>query len=214
MQKITRKHHRPFLARYATDIKVLDIGGGRAVTNHSYDDLFPNRQTFDIDPERKPDVIGDAHNLPFEPNSIPGIICTEVLEHLHTPQIAVDEMERVLMPGAKLILTTRFVFPIHDQPIDYFRFTKYGLQELFKKWNIIEIVPETETFSAVGALIQRVAFQTDLRGGKLSKAFLYILAWIFDHLNWLIIREYGNIKKDSQETNIMTTGYYIVVEKR
>lgn len=214
MQKITRKHHRPFLQKYKSTINILDIGGGRAARNHSYDDLFPNRKTFDIDPARQPDVVGDAHSLPFSDGSIEAILCTEVLEHLHTPQLAINEMHRVLKPGGQLILTTRFVFPIHDQPIDYFRFTKYGLQELFKSWDIIEIVPETESFSAIGALIQRLAFQTDVRGGKPVKAILYGLAFLFDHSNWLLKQEYGNIKKDSPETNIMTTGYYLVAKKK
>ncbi len=214
MKKLTRMHLRPFLMRHATSEEILEIGGGRATTNHSYEDLFPKRQTFDIDPERLPDVIGDAHSLPFVDASIKNILCTEVLEHLHTPQQAVNEMHRVLVPGGTLILTTRFVFPIHDQPIDYFRFTKYALQQLFKEWEIVEIVPETQTFSAIGALIQRVGFQTNLRGGKLTKLFLYSLAYLFDNLNWLIISEYGNIKKDKPETNIMTTGYYLVAKKK
>lgn len=183
-------------------------------TNHSYDDLFPNRKTFDIDPARQPDILGDVHQLPFADNEIANILCTEVLEHLHTPQVAVDEMRRVLKPGGKLILTTRFVFPIHDQPMDFFRFTKYALGHLFRDWEIIEIVPETKTFSAIGALLQRTAFQTDLVGGKITKACLYGLAFLFDKLNWLIKQEYGNIKKDAPETEIMTTGYYIVARKK
>ena len=214
MKKITRKHLRPFLQKYSTQEVVLDIGGGRAIKNHSYQDVFPNRHTFDIDPNREPDTIGDAHALPFSNESYSFMVCTEVLEHLHSPQIAIDEMERVMKSGGTLILTTRFVFPIHDQPIDYFRFTKYGLQELFKNWNIVEIVPETKTFSALGALLQRTGFQTKLKGGKFTKAILYSLAYVFDQLNWLIVEEYGNIKKDSMETDIMTTGYYLVARKK
>lgn len=212
MKKITRKNLRPFLERYASDKVVLEIGGGRLATNHSYEDLFPHRHTYDIDPARLPDTVGDAHNLSFQDSSFEFILCTEVLEHLHTPQQAISEMGRVLKPGGTLILTTRFVFPIHDAPHDYFRYTKYGLTHLFKDWEITELTAETQTMSAVGALIQRVGFQTDMRGGKFSKAVLYGLAWAFDHCNGLLLKEYGDIKKQEPDRDIITTGYYLAVK--
>ncbi len=214
MKKITRKHLRPFLERYATQKPVLDIGGGRVSSNHSYEDLFPNRHTVDIDPQRLPDTVADAHKLPFDDGSFECVVCTEVLEHLHTPAQAIAEMKRVLVRGGTLVLTTRFVFPIHDAPHDYYRYTKYGLQHLFKEWEMIELIPETKTMSAVGAIIQRVGFQSDLRGGKVSKALLYGLAWSFDHLNGLLKAEYGDIKKDFKENDIITTGYYLVAKRK
>ncbi len=213
MQKITRKHLRPFLQKYATNQVVLEIGGGRLSTNHSYEDLFPNRHTFDINSKRLPDTVGDVHNLPFEDGSFEFVLCTEVLEHLHTPHQAIAQMRRVLRPGGTLILTTRFVFPIHDAPHDYFRYTKYGLQHLFRDWEIVELISETRTMSAVGALIQRVGFQSDLRGGKMAKAILYSLAWVLDSLNGLVKHEYGDIKKEFPEKDIITTGYYLVAKK-
>ena len=214
MKKITRKHLRPFLERYATDVTVLEIGGGRVTHNHSYEDIFPNRHTVDIDPARQPDTIADAHSLPLTDSSFEFILCTEVLEHLHTPTQAISEMQRVLKPEGVLVLTTRFVYPVHDAPHDYYRYTKYGLLHLFKNWEIVEMIPETQTMSAIGALIQRVGFQTDVVGGKATKAVLYSLAWIFDRSNSLIRREYGDIKKSKKEDTIITTGYYLVARKK
>ena len=213
MQKITRKHLRPFLEKYETDKVVLEIGGGRLSTNHSYEDLFPNRHTFDIDPERLPETIGDVHSLPFEDESFEFILCTEVLEHLHTPHQAIAEMKRVLKSGGALVLTTRFVFPIHDAPHDYYRYTEYGLRHLFKDWDIIQLQAETQSFSAMGALFQRLGFQTNLKGGKFTKIILYGFAFLLDRLNWIIKEEYGDITKKSLTKNNFTTGYYIVCSK-
>ena len=213
MKKITRKHLRPFLEKYATDKVVLEIGGGRLSTNHSYEDLFPHRHTYDIAPERLPDTVGDAHSLSFEDNSFEFILCTEVLEHLHTPQQAIAEMKRVLQPGGTLVLTTRFVFPIHDAPHDYYRYTEYGLRHLFKDWDIIQLQAETQSFSAMGALFQRLGFQTNLKGGKFTKIILYGFAFLLDRLNWIIKEEYGDITKKSLTKNNFTTGYYIVCSK-
>jgi ubiquinone/menaquinone biosynthesis C-methylase UbiE len=213
MQKITRRHLRPFLEKYATKEIILEIGGGNTKNNHSYSDLFPNRHTVDIDPTRLPDTVGDAHELPFDDKSFNYILCTEVLEHLHTPQQAISQMFRVLKPGGILILTTRFVFPLHDTPNDYFRYTKYGLMHLFKDWEIVELSPETSTMSTIGALLQRIGFQTKLRGGKFTKILVYSLAKIFTLLDKMIKEEYGDITKKRQESTILTTGYYIVVKK-
>ena len=122
-------------------------------------------------------------------------------------------MYRVLKPGGQLILTTRFVYPLHDVPHDYFRYTKYGLQHLFRNWHIKEIHPETGTFSALAALTQRIGFQTRLRGGKFSKLCVYTLAYLLDRMNGLILNEYGNIQKTSPEDHIMATGYYVIAVK-
>jgi ubiquinone/menaquinone biosynthesis C-methylase UbiE len=213
MRKITRKNLEVFLKKHATNELILDVGAGSVSTNHSYTQFFPNRHTVDLDPKRLPDTVGDIHELPFDDNSFGTIVCTEVLEHCHTPHKAIAELQRVLKSEGKLILTTRFVYPLHDVPNDYFRFTKYGLQNLFKDWHIIEIVPETNTFSALGALVQRVGFQTELKGGRLTKGFLYLFAAILDRMNWLLEKEYGDIGRTSPDDHIMTTGYYIVATK-
>ena len=209
-RKITRRSLEKFLAKHATEERVLDIGSGGS----SYPRFFPNRLAIDIDPARKPDIVGDAHALPFPDAEFGVIVCTEVLEHLKDPRLAISEMSRVLKKGGTLILTTRFVYPIHDSPHDYWRFTKYGLRELFQAWDVVELIEETQTFSTIGVLLQRIAFQTRLRLNMLAKFKLFILAWIFDHLNWLIREEYGDIGKSSTEHVIMTSGYYIVCKKR
>ena len=214
MKKITRKNLEGFLKANATNDSVLDLGAGKVATNHSYTEYFPNRHTVDIDPARQPDTVADIHELPFDDESYGTVLCTEVLEHCRDPKVAIGEMKRVLKTDGRLILTTRFVYPLHDVPNDYWRFTKYGLEELFKDWRIEKLAAETETFSALGALLQRVGFQTKLRGGKLTKALIYGLAYILDRLNFLLKKEYGDIRKTSKEENIMTTGYYLVVSKR
>ncbi len=213
MKKITRKNLEKFLKQHSTDTLVLDVGAGNVETNHSYTKFFPNRYTVDIDPEREPDLVGDIHNLSLDNNSYDVVLCTEVLEHCHTPQKAIDELMRVLKPGGILILTTRFVYPLHDIPHDYYRFTKYGLKHLFKTYVEVEIIPETEIFSAIGALMQRVGFQTSLVGGKFTKLFVYGSAWFFSKLDFLLKNEFGNIQKTEKEDHVMTTGYYLVCIK-
>ncbi len=200
-QKITRKKLSRFLEKYATDKPVLDIGSGGSL----YGNFFPNRLTLDIDPERNPEILADAHNLPFRDEEFEIILCTEVLEHTRNPQIVINEMYRVLKRGGTVVLSTRFVYPIHDAPNDYWRFTSFGLKRLFKNWNIIELVAETRNFSSIGVLLQRLCFQSNLRFNVPIKFLLLSMAWFFDKLNFLTLEEYGDIKKSRKEENILTS---------
>lgn len=50
--------------------------------------------------------VADAQNLPFENDSFDLIVSCECLEHIPAPQLALNEMYRVLKPSGRLILTT------------------------------------------------------------------------------------------------------------
>lgn len=208
--KITRKNLDKFLSEYATDKRTLDIGSGGS----SYDRFFPNRITIDIDPSRKPDIVADAHKLPFDNEEFESILCTEVLEHIHTPETAIAEMGRVLKKDGLLILTTRFIFPIHDAPNDYYRFTKYGLRHLFRNWEIVDLQEETNTKDTLAVLLQRIGYQTKLRFNKVSKFLTFLTAKFIEKSPQSILKEYGDIKKTKEETNILTSGYYLVCKKK
>lgn len=210
IKKITRQHMESFLARYATEKRVLDLGSGGS----SYQRFFPNRLTVDIDPARKPNVVADAHNLPFKDGEFEVVLSTEMLEHVKDPFQVERELRRVTASGGVLILSTRFVFPLHDTPHDYFRFTKYGLKELFKEWEIVELSGETKNFSTIGALLQRICFQSRLRFNKITKVSLFFIAWCLTHLDWLTREEFGDIKRGVPETELMPTGYYLVCRKK
>ncbi|KKS26427.1 MAG: Methyltransferase type 11 [Parcubacteria group bacterium GW2011_GWC2_42_6] len=208
--KITRRYLNKFITEHAnSDGLVLDLGCGSG----KYAKYFKQRIGFDMKPGQGVDVVGDAHQLPFEDEKFDTILCAEVLEHLREPAKAIVEMRRVLKKGGLLILSTRFIFPLHDTPGDFWRFTKYGLKELFKGWEIIELTEEEGTIKTLAVLLQRVGYQTELRGGKFSKLIIFALAKFIDCLPNLIRKEYGDIGKNNSEKNIMASGYYLVGRK-
>jgi len=208
--KITRKELEKFIKLHASEKYTLDLG----CANSPYSQYFPNRVGLDVALGKGVDVVGDAHDLPFEGEKFDMILCTEVLEHLHTPHLAIAEMERVLKPGGTLILTTRFVFPLHDVPNDYFRYTKYGLRHLLQEWDILELKEEVDTQTTIAVLFQRIAFQSRLRGGVVTKGILFFFARIIDLFPNMIKEEYGNIGKTDKELNILTSGYYVICQKK
>ena len=128
-RKLTRSKLMDFLKKYKSDKYTLYIGCG----DQKYRCMFPNSICVDIDEKWKPDIVSDIHDLyQFEDNTFDCILCTEVLEHCHSPWIAADEMFRVMKQGGILLLSTRFIYPLHDAPNDFYRFTKYGLKNIFK----------------------------------------------------------------------------------
>lgn len=84
-----------------------------------------------------PTIYGDAQKLSFGDNTFDVISFMEVLEHLPNPEIAVQECCRVLKPNGKLFFSMPFLYPIHDAPFDYQRFTIHGLQKLFSRSSLI-----------------------------------------------------------------------------
>ncbi len=76
----------------------------------------------------RPDIFADAAILPFASASIDAVVCLEVLEHVRNPVGALGEFARVSKPGATLLLSMPFMYPIHDAPFDFQRLTEHGLR--------------------------------------------------------------------------------------
>lgn len=74
----------------------------------------------------RPDVFGDACNLPIADGSVDGVACLEVIEHVVSPPAVMRETSRVLRRGGSAWFSMPFLYPIHDAPYDFQRFTRYG----------------------------------------------------------------------------------------
>jgi len=155
-----------------------------------------------------------AQALPFPDSHFEGIVCSEVFEHIPDSRKAVTEMARVLVPGGVLVLTTRSTFPVHDAPGDYWRFTPYTLRMLFADWDIIEIQAETGPFGTIAVLLQRIMFQTRVRGGKVTKGLIYLLALILNKLDPLVLESYGDITRKESVDFLLSSGIYLACRKR
>lgn len=105
--------------------------------------------------ESKPDVFGDAGQLPFADNTFNSIICLEVIEHLPEPLSAMTEIARTLKPGGEAWVSMPFMYPIHNAPFDFQRFTEHGLRENFGKaeLDILEIYGEGHAIRTAGLLL-------------------------------------------------------------
>ncbi|MEA5416908.1 class I SAM-dependent methyltransferase [Synechococcus sp. BA-132 BA5] len=74
------------------------------------------------------DLTWDGKTIPLQPQTIDTVLMTEVLEHVHRPGDLLREVRRVLKPGGVLFLTVPFIWPMHELPYDYHRFTPVALK--------------------------------------------------------------------------------------
>lgn len=207
--KLTRVTLDRFIEAHGGPGLTLDIGS----QNGPYARFFPNRIALDIRRGAGVRIIGDAQALGIKDEAFETVLCTEVLEHLPEPQRAIDEMFRVLKPGGRLLLTTRFLFPIHDAPHDYFRFTKYGLRHLLRRFEIVELQEETDSIGTVAVLLQRLGMQARTVGPTATRAVWLVLAKAVRPFGFLITREYGDSRRLTPERGIMTSGYHVACRK-
>ena len=112
--------------------RILDVGSGRQPFRRY---LGPNSEyvAMEVAHSRGGDVTGDAQHLPFADGAFDGVVCTEVVEHVRDPMLAVREIGRVCRQGALVYITAPMSWAIHYEPFDYFRFTNYGLASLLEQ---------------------------------------------------------------------------------
>ena len=79
------------------------------------------------------DCFYDGRRFPFDSDSFDSILCTQVMEHVFTPDEFLAEIVRVLKPGGKLLLTVPFIWDEHEQPHDFARYSSFGLAAMLSR---------------------------------------------------------------------------------
>jgi len=97
--------------------------------------------------------IDDGKKLPVPDNSLDGVACFQVLSVIDEPKDFFMEINRVLKPGGRLVLTTDFLYPAWSKE-DRYRHTEYSLKQLseLNGFNVESI----ESFGGFGSTIYKL----------------------------------------------------------
>lgn len=88
-----------------------------------------------VEPADYPDRDITALDLPDD--SVDYVIADQVLEHVADgPFAAFSECRRVTRPGGFIVMTTCLMNEIHQAPMDFWRFTPFGLRRLAERYDL------------------------------------------------------------------------------
>ena len=136
--------------------ELLDVGCG----NKPYRALVPAARYTGLDIDNAftrrvgaADVFYDGSAFPLPDAAFDAVLCSQVLEHVFTPEKFLGEIRRVLRPGGTLLLAVPFLWDEHEQPHDFGRYSSFGLRALLER-NGFVIVEQRKSMADFGAVAQ------------------------------------------------------------
>lgn len=193
--------------------KLLDIGCG----NKPYEKILANKITGYVGCDiiqsslNKVDVLCPADKIPLDSNTFDTVFSTQTIEHVENHQGLVNEAYRLIKPGGYFIVSAPMFWHLHEEPYDFFRFTKYGFMYIFKNagFEIEEVNPNGGAWATSGQ-----SFIHALLLSKSKNFFIHALRFLFLRLRlyWLINALFSWL--DKVDYNPRNTMNYVVIGKK
>jgi len=133
-----------FLKSISSDYKnldILEIGSGDVGINQSAEDIFTNAKSFvqtDVNKRYGHKYLDITSEIQIE-EKFDLVLCTNVLEHIFDVKPAIKNLNYLLKENGQLVISVPFIYPLHDEPKDFWRFTEHALNKLFSDFKILTI---------------------------------------------------------------------------
>lgn len=190
--------------------KVLDVGAGEV---NRYAKYFAYTEYIRMDPRHtgKADLVGSADNIPLPDDSVDSIVCTQVFEHLSDPWKSAQELFRVLKPKGYALITVPQMNELHEEPFDFYRYTKFGLQSMFEKagFTVVRVDQRGGLFSMLWQICIRYCIDrfSLYQRPYVGKVFGYA-STLFGKLSMFLDRFDGSVANKKH-----TIGWCIIIQK-
>lgn len=145
---LIKKHIYEAIKKHSKELNgvVLDFGCG----SKPYLSLFPHvKEYIGLDYENEGhdhknenvDVFYNGEKMPFPDDYFDAVLSSEVFEHIFELNNTIVEINRVMKPNGKILITCPFVWDLHEEPHDFARYTPYALLHLMEKngFEVMEI---------------------------------------------------------------------------
>ena len=157
----------------------------------------------------KIDIVSDITNIPVDDQSFDYILCSEVLEHIKYPHLAIKEFSRIIKKNGTIILTAPFMSFTHFAPYHYCSgFDKYWYEEVLKDFGfkLKKIVASGNYFDLLSQDLLRGITVADKYSKRFNVIQNFILALMIRILN-------GKSKNDFGSSEFGCFHYFVIAEK-
>lgn len=199
------------LSRVVLMGKVLDLGGTRHAEYRAFLQGTFDITTVNMDESASPDLVADLEKpIPYPDGSYDHVLLINVLEHIFEYRQLLSEAVRIVRPGGSVIIIVPFLFPIHPDPHDFWRFSRETLEKECERagLSITTATPlGSGVFGARHLFINRL-LPTPVR--LLSHYTFRYLALLLDALFVMVARALGK----KYEPTDYALGYAVVAQKK
>jgi SAM-dependent methyltransferase len=148
--------------------RILDIGGKKISKRGQFniEEWGLDVKYANIDPNTKPDILCDAARIPTKGSIFDGVICSELFEHVRSPESVLKEAYRILRPMGVLLICVPFLYKLHADPHDYGRYTETYWQETLREigFTKIEIEKQGLFLSVLMDMLKNFAYEMQKEG--------------------------------------------------
>ena len=195
---------------------ILDVGAGRG----DFAALFQGRDylALDVYPYPEVDIVCDlTQSNPFREASFDAILLMNVLEHVYDTHALLEALGAMLKPSGALICAIPFLVKMHQEPVDYVRFTHYALERLGPqhglKLELLEGFYDPISLLGEGIGNLKWAVLPKIRGlrhyaGRILLAGMEVMASALGRLTGP-----GGVKPPQAARSHAPTGYHVVYRK-
>ncbi len=131
--------------------------------------------------------------VPMEDATVDTILSTQTLEHVYDFQLYIEECKRLLRPGGILILTAPQQWRLHEVPYDYWRFTRHGLEESFRRVDLVveTMMPCGGVYALLGQVLTGHLAERGGVGSRVIRLVNRTALWLDRKIPDYDVRSYG-----------------------
>ncbi len=157
------------------------------------------------------DIVCDIINIPEPDETFDAILCTEVLEHIPSAELAIKEFSRLLKKNGHLILTAPFCSLTHFAPYHFSTgFNKYFYEHYLEKYGL-EIIEINKNGNLFDFLAQEL-IRLDYIAKKYSEIGLNFIEKISVFILLTALRRFR--EKDHESSDLLCYGYHVLAIKK